>query len=447
MSLSSSSSSSIPKPSFKTDEIINNSWKIIREIGSGGCGIVYEVEKINDENVGIRAAMKAETVDTNRNYSETLAAEALVLRRMQWSPHFCRLYLAGRSSPDCNIIVMSIVGRPLSGLRRQNPSQRFTLSTAIRLGIQCLEAIEDLHSIGIIHRDIKGSNFAIGEGNLCRIVHMIDFGFARFYLTRGSDGNLHHRIPRRKAPYLGTDRYCSIFVHMRKDQGRRDDLWSFLYMLIEFIVGQLPWRSSSYKNLLSLKLQSEENLLKNCPHEFYTIFDHIRHLNFSGRPNYALITRKLREICERKHYLTDDPYDWEMGGRYYEEQLRALQKVKETKKQKKIECTVDGNNDKSEMQKVEKTEQNSKQETDEMKLYNLAHITSADTSAILTDESFIWSDSNEFEETNNILQHYPTMEDKSGIWDEERWNVENSQKSEIISEAHSEHLQFQSITE
>ncbi|VDM94141.1 unnamed protein product [Onchocerca ochengi] len=179
---STSSSSSIPKPLFKKDEIINNSWKIVKELGSGGCGIVYEVERIRGTNTGTRAAMKAETVDARRHYSETLAAEALVLRRMQWSSHFCRLYLAGRSSPDCNIIVMSLVGRPLSWLRRQNPSQRFTLSTALRLGIQCLEAIEDLHSIGIIHRDVKGSNFAIGQGNLSRVVHMIDFGFARFYV-------------------------------------------------------------------------------------------------------------------------------------------------------------------------------------------------------------------------------------------------------------------------
>ncbi|OZC06869.1 hypothetical protein X798_06138 [Onchocerca flexuosa] len=136
---STSSSSSIPKPSFKKDEIINNSWKIVKELGSGGCGIVYEVERIRGTNTGTRAAMKAETVDERRHYSETLAAEALVLRRMQWSSHFCRLYLAGRSSPNCNIIVMSLVGRPLSWLRRQNPSQRFTLSTALRLGIQCLE--------------------------------------------------------------------------------------------------------------------------------------------------------------------------------------------------------------------------------------------------------------------------------------------------------------------
>ncbi|VDM11130.1 unnamed protein product [Wuchereria bancrofti] len=360
----SSSSSSIPKPSFKIDEIINNSWKVVKELGSGGCGIVYEVERIRGTNMGIHAAMKAETIDKNRNYSETLAAEALVLRRMQWSSHFCRMYLAGRPSPHCNIIIMSLVGRPLSWLRRQNPSQRFTLSTAIRLGIQCLEAIKDLHNIGIIHRDVKGSNFAIGQGNLCRIVHMIDFGFARFYLTRGLDGNLRHRSPRHKAPYLGTDRYCSIFVHMRKEQGRRDDLWSFLYMLIEFIVGQLPWRSSSYKNLLSKKLQGEEYLLRNCPHEFYAIFDHIRYLGYSARPNYALITRKLSEICERKRYTLDDPYDWEKGGRFYED--IHLQKVDKTRTKKKTKCMTDENNDKLAKLKVEKIKQNDKQQTDEM---------------------------------------------------------------------------------
>uniref|UniRef100_A0A915PJ75 Protein kinase domain-containing protein n=1 Tax=Setaria digitata TaxID=48799 RepID=A0A915PJ75_9BILA len=374
MSLS-TSSSSIPKPTFEKDEIINNSWKIIKELGSGGCGIVYEVEGIRGTNTGTRAAMKAETVDTERNYSETLAAEALVLRRMQWSSHFCRLYLAGRWSPSCNVIVMSLVGRPLSWLRRQNPSQRFTLSTALRLGIQCLEAIEDLHSIGMIHRDVKGSNFAIGQKNLCRMVHMIDFGFARFYLRKGPDGKLYHRYPRRKAPYLGTDRYCSVFVHMRKEQGRRDDLWSFLYMLIEFIVGALPWRSSGHRNLLSLKLQSEEELLKNCPHEFYTIFDHIRYLNYSGRPNYLLITRKLREICERKHYMADDPYDWEEGGRFHEEYLRSVQKAEQNKKQKnEKKHRINENNGKFGIIETGKREPGGKQEIDEIKPeYSFTH--------------------------------------------------------------------------
>uniref|UniRef100_A0A183D5W4 Protein kinase domain-containing protein n=1 Tax=Gongylonema pulchrum TaxID=637853 RepID=A0A183D5W4_9BILA len=172
-----------------------------------------------------------------------------------------------------------------------------------------------LHCIGMIHRDVKGSNFAMGQGDLQRVVHMIDFGFARFYLKNGVDGQLHHRNARAKAPYLGTDRYCSVNVHMRMEQGRRDDLWSFLYMMVEFIVGTLPWKSSSYDDLLNLKMECEGRLFKNCPREFFAIYDHIRQLDYSDRPNYPLIAQKLREICERKNYQLTDPFDWEEGGK------------------------------------------------------------------------------------------------------------------------------------
>lgn len=46
-----------------------------------------------------------------------------------------------------------------------------------------LKAIMQLHSIGIIHRDVKGSNFAIGLGDQSKTVRMIDFGFARLYVS------------------------------------------------------------------------------------------------------------------------------------------------------------------------------------------------------------------------------------------------------------------------
>uniref|UniRef100_F1L531 Tau-tubulin kinase 1 n=1 Tax=Ascaris suum TaxID=6253 RepID=F1L531_ASCSU len=328
MHTSSSSSSSIPKPSFDPGDIVNGTWKVRRELGCGGCGIVYEVELIRGARAGLRAAMKAETIDASHKYSETLSAEALVLRRMQRSPHFCRLYLAGKCSPDCNVIVMSLVGRTLSWLRRQNPSQRFTLSTSLRLALQCIEAVEHLHSMGIIHRDVKGSNFAIGQQNLRRVVHMIDFGFARLYLKKeATTGELDHRPPRKRAPYLGTDRYCSIHVHKREEQGRRDDLWSFLYMIVEFVVGELPWRSSSYRKLLAKKSRGGEHLLKDCPIEFYKIYDHIRRLGYMDRPNYQLIRRTINEICKRRNFSIEDPFDWEEGGRYHKEYLRTIEQL------------------------------------------------------------------------------------------------------------------------
>lgn len=65
------------------------------------------------------------------------------------------------------------------------------------------------------------------------------------------------RPPRRRAPFLGTDRYCSVNVHRRGEHGRVDDLWSFLYMLVEFLKGKLRWRDLSSGRLADAKVGAE----------------------------------------------------------------------------------------------------------------------------------------------------------------------------------------------
>ncbi|VDK57550.1 unnamed protein product [Cylicostephanus goldi] len=221
-----SSSSSVPKPEITRDAIICD-WKVTRKIGSGGFGAVYEVEKD-----GVRGALKTEFVDQTGERSETLRNEAsknsacggletvqepradpkwrvMQLRVMQWSKHFCRLYLACRlrcGKEIVNVMIMSLVERPLSRLRRMTPESRFTRATAVRLSRQCLEvrsspeeknkrylrsgrgrglenqfqAIHDLHRTGIIHRDIKASNFAWSSE---RVVYLLDLGFCRRFVS------------------------------------------------------------------------------------------------------------------------------------------------------------------------------------------------------------------------------------------------------------------------
>lgn len=50
---------------------------------------------------------------------------------------------------------MSLQGRNLADLRRESPRQCFSISTSVRLGLQILKSIEDIHAIGFLHRDIK----------------------------------------------------------------------------------------------------------------------------------------------------------------------------------------------------------------------------------------------------------------------------------------------------
>lgn len=139
---------------------------------------------------------------------------------------------------------MSLVGPNLTKVLRRCPRRRFSESTTVRLGIQCVRSIESLHRIGFIHRDIKPQNYAIGLDEPRRTVFLLDFGLARQYVDR--NGNL--RPPRTVVGFRGTVRYASLNAHLRRDLGRHDDLWSLVYMLVELQRVRLPWRKLSEKD-------------------------------------------------------------------------------------------------------------------------------------------------------------------------------------------------------
>lgn len=68
--------------------------------------------------------------------------------------HVCRFIGCGRNE-RFNYVVMQLQGRNLAELRRAQPRGAFSLSTSLRLGQQILKAIESIHEVGFLHRDIK----------------------------------------------------------------------------------------------------------------------------------------------------------------------------------------------------------------------------------------------------------------------------------------------------
>ncbi|CAJ0946380.1 unnamed protein product, partial [Mesorhabditis belari] len=310
------SDESVPKPRFQKGDMIAG-WKVVQKLGEGGFGMVVEV--VNRH--GLHAACKAEFY-TGRRDNQLIKKEVPILRLMQWSKHFCKIHLAGQTTTDVNeslnVIVMTLVGEPLSRIRRQCPSQAFTRSTAVRLLKQCLEAIRDLHYTGYLHRDVKGGNFAWHEES--RTVYLIDMGFVRQYIVWKDEEKTEviKRPIRKKAHFLGTSRYVSLNVHLRKDQGRRDDLWGLVYLFVEFIKGKLPWHDDNDRVTTEKKAKIGSKLLKGCPVEMYKFYDHVRCLGVEDKPNYDLLMNILEKICARCDYRDEDRLDFERGGRYYE---------------------------------------------------------------------------------------------------------------------------------
>lgn len=95
--------------------------------------------------------------------------------------------------------------------------------------------------------------------------------------------------------------------------GRHDDLWSLFYMLVEFVVGQLPWRKIKDKEQVGTMKEKYDHtlLLKNMPSEFRTFLEHIQSLDYYDKPDYALLHNLFEQCIRRKSIKEVDHYDWE----------------------------------------------------------------------------------------------------------------------------------------
>ncbi|XP_015720186.1 tau-tubulin kinase 2 isoform X2 [Coturnix japonica] len=251
--------------------LVKERWKVLRKIGGGGFGEIYDaLDLLTRENVALK-------VESAQQPKQVLKMEVAVLKKLQGKDHVCRFIGCGRND-RFNYVVMQLQGRNLADLRRSQSRGTFTISTTLRLGRQILESIESIHSVGFLHRDIKP--------------------------------------PRAVAGFRGTVRYASINAHRNREMGRHDDLWSLFYMLVEFVVGQLPWRKIKDKEQVgSIKERYEHRLmLKHLPQEFNIFLDHISNLDYFTKPDYQLLMSVFDNSMKTFGVIESDPFDWEKSG-------------------------------------------------------------------------------------------------------------------------------------
>jgi serine/threonine protein kinase len=104
--------------------------------------------------------------------------------------------------------------------------------------------LRDLHSIGVVHNDIKLDNLLIYNGSktLADTLHLIDFGLSQLFEKNNSDGTKEHIKKENLNAFSGNFIFASINSYLGYTKSRKDDLESALYLIIFlFNKNYLPW--------------------------------------------------------------------------------------------------------------------------------------------------------------------------------------------------------------
>jgi serine/threonine protein kinase len=211
-------------------------YKLLQQIGEGGCGVVYLAEQ--EEPVRRRVALKVIKLGMDtKSVIARFEAERQALAMMD-HPNIARVLDAGATDAGRPYFVMELV----RGIKITDYCDQHHLPTLDRLClfIKVCQAIQHAHQKGIIHRDIKPSNILITLHDGVAVPKVIDFGIAKATTDqRLTDKTLFTALEQ----FIGTPAYMSPEQAEMSglDIDTRSDIYSLGVLLYEMLTGKTPF--------------------------------------------------------------------------------------------------------------------------------------------------------------------------------------------------------------
>ncbi len=216
-------------------DVIGGKYRIVRLIGDGGMGTVYEAHHEFLETSVALKFLHAELAQ-RAGLGSRFLQEARVSARIR-SPHVTHVTDVDQTADGSPYLVMELLhGEPLQ--QAMDRRGKLPPEQAVDFALQILSGLESAHAIGVVHRDLKPDNVFIVPATGGPLLKLIDFGIAKLRASTEFQKGLT-----RAGVIMGTPEYMApeqLFAAENVDH--RADLYSLGVILFEMLSGPSPRR-------------------------------------------------------------------------------------------------------------------------------------------------------------------------------------------------------------
>jgi eukaryotic-like serine/threonine-protein kinase len=235
--------------------VLADKYRVVRQIGRGGMGIVFEAEHVElGKRVAIKLMLEKYAQDgeaTARFHREARAASRI------GNPHIIDVIDTGVTNGRPFVVMELLNGQSLSDVIQMSGS--IAPWRAIPIMRQVLRAVGAAHAKGIIHRDLKPDNiFIVNDGMQQDFVKLLDFGISKVV---DPDEQVAFTKLTTTGVVMGTPLYMAPEQAMGHPIERFADIYACGVMLYEMLAGRPPFEGQTYAVLVAKLLTQDPPLL------------------------------------------------------------------------------------------------------------------------------------------------------------------------------------------